>query len=74
MMSIKSLNDKQYISLIDEVVIRAAVKVNPYRKDIGKDDNFEESMDIFRAFVVLGSYQRNVDKYIELNEKEIRHF
>ena len=46
-LSIKNPHDKQYLSLIDEVVKRALhPKVNPYRKDISKVDS-PVSMDIF---------------------------
>ena len=75
-LSIKNPNDKQYISLIDEVVIRALhPKVNPYRKDISKVNNFGKyGYFLEHLNIVLGSYQRIAgNKYIELNEKISNH-
>ena len=75
-LSLKNPEDKQYIHLIDEVVIRALhPKVNPYKKDISKVNNFGKfGYFLEHLNIVLGSYQRIAgDKYVELNEKISNH-
>ena len=75
-LSLKNPEDKQYIDLIDEVVIRALhPKVNPYKKDISKVNNFGKfGYFLEHLNIVLGSYQRIAgDKYVELNEKISNH-
>jgi len=75
-LSIKNPHDKQYLSLIDEVVKRALhPKVNPYRKDISKVDRLGKyGYFLEHLNIVLGSYQRIAgNKYLDLNEKISNH-
>ena len=75
-LSLKNPEDKQYIHLIDEVVIRALhPKVNPYKKDISKVNDFGKfGYFLEHLNIVLGSYQRIAgDKYVELNERISNH-
>ena len=75
-LSVKNPNDRQYESLINEVVKRAVhPKVNPYKKDIYKVNNFGKfGYFLEHLNIVLGSYQRIAgDQYLELNERISNH-
>ena len=75
-LSIKNPNDDQYESLINEVVKRAIhPKVNPYKKDIYKVNNFGKyGYFLEHLNIVLGSYQRVAgDQYLDLNERVSKH-
>jgi len=75
-LSIKNPHDKQYIALIEKVVIRALhPKVNPYKKDINSVNNYGKfGYFLEHLNIVLGSYQRIAgDRYVELNEKISNH-
>jgi len=75
-LSIINPHDKQYVALIDEVVKRAVhPKVNPYKKDINKVNNFGKfGYFLEHLNIVLGSYQRIAgDQYLELNERVSNH-
>jgi len=75
-LSIKNPNDRQYETLINEVVKRAThPKVNPYKKELqsvrslGKFGYYLEHLNI-----VLGCYQRIAgDEYLEINERVSKH-